>query len=41
MSYNILYHFPAEFIIDLAYKNDTLDSFKKALLKNGAEFSVS
>ncbi|XP_050431567.1 ATP-dependent RNA helicase DHX8 [Adelges cooleyi] len=31
----------AEFIIDLAYNNDTLDSFKKALLKNGAEFSDS
>ncbi|XP_001948871.2 ATP-dependent RNA helicase DHX8 [Acyrthosiphon pisum] len=31
----------AEFIIDLAYKNDTLEAFKKALLKNGAEFSDS
>lgn len=33
--------FSAEFIIDLAYKNDTLEMFKKALVKNGAEFSVS
>ncbi|XP_025424865.1 ATP-dependent RNA helicase DHX8 [Sipha flava] len=31
----------AEFIIDLAYKNDTLETFKKALLNNGAEFSDS
>jgi hypothetical protein len=32
----------AEFIIHLAEKNDTFDSFKKALHSNGAEsFSVS
>ncbi|VVC39805.1 Domain of unknown function DUF1605,Nucleic acid-binding, OB-fold,Helicase, C-terminal,Helicase-associated [Cinara cedri] len=31
----------AEFIIDLAYKNDTLETFRKALLQNGAEFSDS
>lgn len=31
----------AEFIIDLAEKNDTLDTFKKVLTENGAEFSVS
>jgi len=37
----IIYCVLAEFIIDLAYKNDTLETFKKALLKNGAEFSVS
>ncbi|GFW57197.1 ATP-dependent RNA helicase DHX8 [Trichonephila clavipes] len=29
----------AEFIIDLAGKNDTLESFKKALDENGAEFT--
>jgi ATP-dependent RNA helicase DHX8/PRP22 len=37
----LTYFFLAEFIIDLAYKNDTLETFKKALLNNGAEFSVS
>ncbi|GFW57196.1 ATP-dependent RNA helicase DHX8 [Trichonephila clavipes] len=31
----------AEFIIDLAGKNDTLESFKKALDENGAEFTES
>ncbi|GLH04522.1 ATP-dependent RNA helicase DHX8 [Gryllus bimaculatus] len=31
----------AEFIIDLAEKNTTFDSFKKVLLDNGAEFSDS
>ncbi|XP_050310785.1 ATP-dependent RNA helicase DHX8 [Anthonomus grandis grandis] len=31
----------AEFIIHLSEKNNTLDSFKKALLENGAEFSDS
>ncbi|XP_050539097.1 ATP-dependent RNA helicase DHX8 [Daktulosphaira vitifoliae] len=31
----------AEFIIDLAFKNETIDSFRKALIKNGAEFSDS
>ncbi|KDR11769.1 ATP-dependent RNA helicase DHX8 isoform X1 [Zootermopsis nevadensis] len=31
----------AEFIIDLAEKNDTLDTFKKVLTENGAEFSDS
>ena len=37
----VLFFSAAEFIIDLADKNQTFDSFKKALLKNGAEFSVS
>jgi len=32
--------FTAEFIIALAEKNDTFDSFKKVLLDNGAEFGV-
>lgn len=31
----------AEFLIDLAGKNDTFPTFKKALLENGAEFSDS
>ncbi|PSN56761.1 ATP-dependent RNA helicase DHX8 [Blattella germanica] len=31
----------AEFIIALADKNDTLESFKKVLMENGAEFSDS
>ncbi|XP_014242155.1 ATP-dependent RNA helicase DHX8 [Cimex lectularius] len=31
----------AEFIIDLAEKNDTFESFKKALIENEAEFSES
>lgn len=31
----------AEFIIHLAEKNNTLDKFKKVLVENGAEFSVS
>jgi ATP-dependent RNA helicase DHX8/PRP22 len=31
----------AEFIIDLAEKNSTLDKFKKALSSNGAEFADS
>ncbi|GFY65647.1 ATP-dependent RNA helicase DHX8 [Trichonephila inaurata madagascariensis] len=31
----------AEFIIDLAEKNDTFESFKKALNDNGAEFTES
>ncbi|XP_054285604.1 ATP-dependent RNA helicase DHX8-like [Macrosteles quadrilineatus] len=31
----------AEFIINLAEKNDTFDSFKKVLFENGAEFSDS
>jgi hypothetical protein len=31
----------AEFIIDLAEKNDCFDAFKKVLVENGAEFSVS
>lgn len=33
--------FAAEFIIDIADKNPTFDSFKKALVENGAEFSDS
>lgn len=31
----------AEFIIHLAEKNDTFETFKKVLIENGAEFSVS
>ena len=31
----------AEFIIMLGEKNDTLEGFKSALAKNGAEFPVS
>ena len=31
----------AEFIIHLAGKNSTFEKFKKALVKNGATFSVS
>jgi hypothetical protein len=31
----------AEFIIALAEKNDCFDAFKKVLVENGAEFSVS
>jgi len=31
----------AEFIIDLAEKNPTLPTFKKALIENGAEFADS
>ena len=31
----------AEFIIDLAEKNNTFETFKKALVDNEAEFSVS
>jgi hypothetical protein len=31
----------AEFIIALAEKNDTFDTFKIVLAENGAEFSVS
>ncbi|XP_048470759.1 ATP-dependent RNA helicase DHX8-like [Rhincodon typus] len=30
----------AEFIIDLAEKNITFETFKGALVKNGAEFTV-
>ena len=30
----------AEFIISLAGKNNTFDKFKRALLKNGADFPV-
>ena len=37
----ILFCFSAEFIIDLADKNDTFEAFKSALNENGAEFSVS
>ncbi|GBM71724.1 hypothetical protein AVEN_237514-1, partial [Araneus ventricosus] len=37
-AYN-LKHVLAEFIIDLADKNDTFESFKKALDDNGAEFT--
>lgn len=33
--------FLAEFIVDLAEKNNNLESFKKVLVENGAEFSVS
>ena len=35
-----LYVFPAEFIISLAEKNNTFESFKKVLVDNGAEFGV-
>lgn len=31
----------AEFIIDLAHKNPSLDAFKRVLVENGAEFSES
>ncbi|XP_052895056.1 ATP-dependent RNA helicase DHX8 isoform X2 [Anopheles moucheti] len=31
----------AEFIIDLAHKNPTIEAFKRVLLENGAEFSDS
>ncbi|CAH1963662.1 unnamed protein product [Acanthoscelides obtectus] len=34
-------YFLAEFIIHLSEENNTLESFKKALLENGAEFSDS
>jgi hypothetical protein len=30
----------AEFVISLAEKNDTFESFKKVLMENGAEFGV-
>lgn len=33
--------FSAEFIISLEDKNDTFEAFKKVLIENGAEFSVS
>lgn len=33
--------FSAEFVISLAVKNDTFENFKKVLMENGAEFSVS
>lgn len=36
-----LLSFLAEFIIHLSEKNNTTDSFKKALIENGAEFSDS
>jgi len=39
-TYTVLFLFTAEFIIALAEKNDTFDSFKKVLLDNGAEFGV-
>lgn len=32
--------FTAEFIVHLAENNITFDSFKKALIENGAELSV-
>jgi len=32
--------FAAEFIVNLADKNSTFESFKKVLLENGASFSV-
>lgn len=33
--------FLAEFVIDLAKKNNSFDKFKSALIDNDAEFSVS
>ena len=33
--------FTAEFVINLAEKNDTFEKYKKVLEENGAEFSVS
>lgn len=33
--------FTAEFIIDLADKHPTFEEFKAALVKNGADFTVS
>lgn len=33
--------FSAEFIIDLADKSGTFETFKRLLIENGAEFSVS
>lgn len=35
------YHISAEFIIHLSEKHNTLETFKKVLLENGAEFSDS
>lgn len=34
-------HLLAEFVIDLAKKNNSFDEFKKALTENDADFSVS
>ena len=34
-------YFSAEFIIDLAKKNNSFDGFKRELLANDADFSVS
>ena len=40
-SYTMIFvFFPAEFIISLAEKNNTFESFKKVLVENGAEFGV-
>jgi hypothetical protein len=39
--YKLCFIIAAEFIIALAEKNDTFDTFKNVLVKNGAEFSVS
>lgn len=40
-SVNVYFLFSAEFIIHLAEKNTTFESFKKALFEHGAEFSDS
>lgn len=37
----LLFLLSAEFIINLAEKHPTFDCFKAALLKNGADFTVS
>lgn len=37
----LCFYFLAEFIIHLSEKNNTPDTFKKALIENGAEFSDS
>ena len=38
---NNCFYFSAEFIIHLTEKNNTFETFKKALLESGAEFTVS
>ena len=39
--YKYLYIISAEYVIDLAEKNDTFDKLKKALEERDAQFSVS
>lgn len=41
VQFTLCFFLTAEFVISLAEKNTTFDTFKAILLKNGAEFTVS